>query len=66
VVYPGGFRGHWPTLPGHVGGTPFFATTDPELWQNQLALRANTSPSSNAVSVIVWVKTPTREAIQAA
>jgi hypothetical protein len=31
-----------------------------------VALRANPPPSSNAVFVIVWVKTPTREAFQAA
>jgi hypothetical protein len=66
VAYPGDFRGHVPTLPGHVGGAPFFATSDPGLQQKQEALRANTPPSSNAVFVMVWVKTPTREAFQAA
>jgi hypothetical protein len=34
--------------------------------KKQVALRANPPPSSNAVFVIVWVKTPTREAFQAA
>src|SRR5687767_4122416 len=64
LAYPGDFRGHVPTLPGHVGGAPFFAaTSDPGLQQKAGGSEGqHPAEQQRRLRHRVWVKTPTREA----